>query len=530
MSDVFISYSRRDIDFVRHLFDQLKARDREAWADWQDIPPTADWLAEIYHGIEAADSFLFIISPDSVASEICTLEIEHAVKHNKRLVPVVWKEVEDNQVHSAMTAHNWVFLRQEDDFEANFELLVGALDTDLEYLREHTRLLTLAIDWDKNQRRRSAGLRGQELQTAEGWLAQSGSKDPQPTALHREYLTFSRATVSRIQRLIYSGIGMAFVLVLGLAIFAFYQRNQATVERRQAQKIARISTSRALAAFALAEMETDPELSLLLAINSIRIMYEANQDVLPLSNTVLRQSLVKSRIRSTLKGHDARVWSATYSADGQRIVTASMDKTAKVWDAQTGKELMTLTGHHDSEVKSAAYSPNGERIVTAGSWNGTARIWDAQTGTELLTLSHAGGIVSAAYSPDGQWIVTASGDTAKVWEANTDQELMTLIGHAGGIVSVGYSPDGQRIVTGSLDKTAKMWDAETGTELFTLKGHDSEVYSAAYSADGQRIVTASRDGTVQIYTTDMDELLEIAKSRVTRQLTAKEKERYRGLN
>ena len=70
------------------MFDQLTSRDREPWADWQDIPPTADWLAEIYHGIEAADSFLFIISPDSVTSEVCTLEIEHSVTHNKRLVPV----------------------------------------------------------------------------------------------------------------------------------------------------------------------------------------------------------------------------------------------------------------------------------------------------------------------------------------------------------------------------------------------------------------------------------------------------------
>ncbi len=122
MSDVFISYSRRDIDFVRHLFDQLTARDREPWADWQDILPTADWLAEICRGIEAADSVLFIISPDSVASETCTLEIEHAVKHNKRLVPVVWKDADD--VHQAMTTHNWVFLRPEDDFEANFELLI----------------------------------------------------------------------------------------------------------------------------------------------------------------------------------------------------------------------------------------------------------------------------------------------------------------------------------------------------------------------------------------------------------------------
>ena len=100
MSDVFISYFLRDIDFVRHLFDQLKARDREAWADWQDIPPTADWLAEIYRGIEAADSFLFIISPDSVVSEICTLEIEHAIQHNKWLVPVVLHDVVDDRVHS----------------------------------------------------------------------------------------------------------------------------------------------------------------------------------------------------------------------------------------------------------------------------------------------------------------------------------------------------------------------------------------------------------------------------------------------
>ena len=72
MSDVFISYSRRDIDFVRYLFDQLTTHDREAWADWQDIPPTADWLAEIYSGIEAANTFLFVISPDSVTSEIFT--------------------------------------------------------------------------------------------------------------------------------------------------------------------------------------------------------------------------------------------------------------------------------------------------------------------------------------------------------------------------------------------------------------------------------------------------------------------------
>ena len=154
MSDVFISYSRRDIDFVRHLFDQLQVRDLETWADWQDIPPTANWLAEIYRGIEGANNFLFVVSPDSVTSEVCILEIEHAVKHNKRLVPLVWKEADE--VHPAMSVHNWVFLRAEDDFDTNFELLIEALDADLDYIKEHTRLLQRAIEWNEKSRKKAS--------------------------------------------------------------------------------------------------------------------------------------------------------------------------------------------------------------------------------------------------------------------------------------------------------------------------------------------------------------------------------------
>ena len=103
---------------------------------------------------------------------------------------------------------------------------------------------------------------------------------------------------------------------------------------------------------------------------------------------------------------------------------------------------------------------------------------------------------------------------------------MTLISHNGPVYSTAWSLDGQQIVTGSYDQTVKVWEADTGLELITLAGHEGQVNSAVYSPNGQRIVTASRDGTVQVYTTDMDELLEIANSRVTRQLTAKEKEKY----
>ena len=107
---------------------------------------------------------------------------------------------------------------------------------------------------------------------------------------------------------------------------------------------------------------------------------------------------------------------------------------------------------------------------------------------------------SVAFSPDGQRIVTGSEDeTAKVWEAASGQELLTLKGHSGWIHSVAFSPDGQRIVTGSDDQTAKVWEAASGRELLTLKGHSGGVSSVAFSPDGQRIVTGSRDQTARVW-------------------------------
>ena len=160
---------------------------------------------------------MFIISPDSVVSEICTLEIEHSIQHDKLLVPVVWRDVEDDQVH--MLVHNWVFLREEDDFEASLEFFIGSLDTNLEYVRERTHLLTRAINWDQNNRIRELALSRQELQVAEKWLTQGLSTEPKPAELHSEYLTFSRISIDRLQRLIVVGVSIIFVLVV-LSVFS----------------------------------------------------------------------------------------------------------------------------------------------------------------------------------------------------------------------------------------------------------------------------------------------------------------------
>ncbi|WP_051261012.1 TIR domain-containing protein [Desulfovibrio inopinatus] len=214
---------------------------------------------------------------------------------------------------------------------------------------------------------------------------------------------------------------------------------------------------------------------------------------------IIRAAIGRVNLVCVLRGHGDGVSSEAYSPDGTRIVTASHDGTARIWDATTGKELAVLRGDGDP-VNSAAYSPDGTRIVTA-SHDGTARIWDATTGKELAVLRGYGDPVnSAAYSPDGTRIVTASDDdTVRVWDADTGKQLAVLRGHDFSVTSAEYSPDGTRIVTASWDNTARIWDAATGKQLAVLSGHGDSVVNATFSPDGTRIVTASRDNLARVW-------------------------------
>jgi WD40 repeat protein len=170
-----------------------------------------------------------------------------------------------------------------------------------------------------------------------------------------------------------------------------------------------------------------------------------------------------------LHGHESQVWSAAFSPDGSRIVTASRDKTARIWDAATGKEITLLRGQEDL-VTSAAFSPDGTRIVTT-SFDATARVWDAATGKEIMVLRGTGELLSLLPVPKS---------------------------HEDAVWSAAFSPDGSRIVTASRDKTARIWDAATGKEVMVLHGHGDIVTSAAFSPDGTRVVTASYDETARI--------------------------------
>jgi eukaryotic-like serine/threonine-protein kinase len=206
--------------------------------------------------------------------------------------------------------------------------------------------------------------------------------------------------------------------------------------------------------------------------------------------------------QAILTGHKGPLYSAVYSLDGSRIVTASSDATVKIWDAASSRQIMALSAPGFRPIW-AAFSPDGARVIAA-SLDNTARIYDARTGAQLTVLSgHDAGLQCAVYSPDGSQIVTASLDkTARIWAAGTGTLLRVLAGHAGMVLRAGFSPDGTRVLTASADKTARVWDVRTGAQLFVLTGHQDRVYDASYSPDGTRIVTASDDGTARIWDAD----------------------------
>lgn len=201
---------------------------------------------------------------------------------------------------------------------------------------------------------------------------------------------------------------------------------------------------------------------------------------------------------------------ARFNLDGKRIVTASSDGTARVWDAGTGQLVAELQGH-TAVVLSASFSPDGRRIVTAGA-DSTARVWDAETGRLDLSLkSHQAAVRSAQFSPDGRTIVTASNDTrASVWEVKSGLLLMTMP-NINAIVGATFRPDGRQIVTAGADNTVLLWGSNGSGSPVVLQGHTGPITSLAYSPDGRRVVSGSADQTVRLWRTDGSGILLVLK-------------------
>ncbi|WP_395740501.1 eIF2A-related protein [Prosthecobacter sp.] len=201
----------------------------------------------------------------------------------------------------------------------------------------------------------------------------------------------------------------------------------------------------------------------------------------------------------SLSGHASAVNCCAWSPDGSRLLSGSDDTTLKLWDAATGKELFSFKTH-TSNLRCCAWSPDSSRLLS-GSDDNTLKVWDANSGREIFSLrAHSSYINCCTWSPDGSRLLSGSYDnTLKLWDANSGKELLCLIGHALSVRCCAWSPDGLRLLSGSDDNTLKLWDACTGKELLSIKGHAGSIKCCAWSSDGSRLLSGSYDHVLKLW-------------------------------
>jgi WD40 repeat protein len=214
-------------------------------------------------------------------------------------------------------------------------------------------------------------------------------------------------------------------------------------------------------------------------------------------------------------GHMAKIWDVIFTSDGRYLVSASEDKTVRVWDVSTAEVVRVLRSQigrgNEGTIYAMAISPN-DRLLAVGGWMahglgidsnkvGDIRLIDLQAGEVVALLrGHANVVLGLAISPDGSRLISGGVDkTARIWDVHSRSTLHVLKGHKDYIYAVAFSPDGTQVVTGSDDNTLRLWKAKSGELITTLRGHEAEVRSAAFTPDGRYLLSGGKDKSIRLW-------------------------------
>lgn len=223
------------------------------------------------------------------------------------------------------------------------------------------------------------------------------------------------------------------------------------------------------------------------------------------NNEAILWNIETEQKQKTFRGHSGSVYAVAFSPDGSLILTgggSSVDKLVKLWDANTGKLIRTLTGHTGG-ISSVDFCPTGT-LALSSSFDKTAKIWDYESGQELITLQHSSSVYCAVFSPSGNQVLTGSYGTAKLWDVKTGEVIQTYAGHESYVYSVAFSPDNTKVLTGTSDVVsgyppsgigiARLWDTNSGSMIKMYYLGTDTIYSVAYSPNGKQILVSGWRG------------------------------------
>ncbi|MGB7341078.1 MAG: TIR domain-containing protein [Phototrophicaceae bacterium] len=528
-SDVFVSYRRIDVDFVKQVVDALQAKNKEVWVDWEDIPPgSVGFTDDIKHGIENANTFIAVLSPDYMESTYCIdLELGYAAQLNKKIIPIVYRKFDDEVIPPNISHINWIYFTphagQANTFEEAFPKIIDAMETDLEHQRLHRRFLVRAIEWDDNHRGNSFFLNGDEIVQAESWLADASGKDPLPSELQKDYIASSRKYAIRVQRQLLTGVSAALILTIFLAIFAGFQWQNANAQRQTAERERDIANSLSIAAGA-------SELNLSHQIEAVGVILEAiNLENIPSSvQRTLGEIAYQPGALRILSDNQAETAAVAISPDSMIVAigtgddgddTINDDNRIIIYDLATGERLETWDAH-TAPVQALAFSPDGQTLA-AGDDNDLITLWDVASSTLLYTLEgHSRGVNALDFSDDGTRLVSgASDETVIIWDVASG-ETIAIIEMPNRVFAVDFQPDSHTIAIGTRDGIAHLWDTETNTEIRRFEGHLDDILDLTFTSDGTGLITASSDRQIILWNTETGSIIRtfLGHSRIIRSI------------
>ena len=533
-SDVFVSYRRKDVAFVKRLSEALGKRQREVWLDWSDIPPGVNnFTREIEAGIESANVFIAVLSPDYLVSEYCLAELQYADRLNKRILPIVCHPLGDSDIPSCIGPINWVYFiphaGQENTFDTAFEAMLRAMDTDYDHVREHTRLLARSLEWQHKKKNTSLYLSGDELEVAEQWLAAAPGKEPLPVDTQTEFIRDSRIWQTRRQRRLLGGaLALLALAVVGL-IAAVIAGQKARQQQQIAERRAAETLSMATANAASRSVEEGDY------VRGLNLAYFANTSIAsPAPQVVgaLRRIALQPGVRHSYPSEGTAVLGmsagdSTRSSDQSATVLhlePGGDFVLKNREQQEVQRFRPLIGprfrgaypvpadFHRDILKAAGRPQFGERAMELAPDGKTVAV-GRESGLMLLNNkapkaapTHLSGhelpVDGVRFSGDGRRLVTrGSTDSLAadsvidrefiVWDTIDWEPLLRLDRFAGKRDLLAFSEDGRRLLfLESSPPGYTLWDVDDPRRSLSFRG-PRFVMDLAFTPDGESIVIAS---------------------------------------